>query len=108
MDQSDPRGFFVLPMIEYAPLLAGAVLILWERVSAARTAKAVASQIADLHKAHLGPQAMNEDGVPKWYNQRRFERTLETIAKSIERQTILLEQMAKDNHDIRRKLDALT
>ncbi len=94
-------------MIEYAPLLAGAVLLVWERVASARTAKAVAAQVAELHKAHLGPQAMNEDGVPKWYNQRRFERTLETIAKSMQRQMVILEQMAKDNDDIRKQLESL-
>ncbi len=62
-------------------------------------------QVDALHACHLGPQALDEDGAPKWYNRSALPEAVESVGAAVSALNDTLREIHHDNRAIKEQLD---
>jgi len=64
-------------------------------------------QSDELWEIHLGPNAKDEDGAPKWYVRKALEENVHALAEAIGGLKDVLQAIHNDQKDIKRELQNL-
>ena len=63
------------------------------------------AKVEALHACHLGPQALDDDGAPKWYNRSALPEAVESVGIAVKALNETLREIHHDNKDIKKQLD---
>lgn len=65
------------------------------------------AQVQQLYDCHLGPQALDEDGAPKWYNRSALPEAVESVGTAVSALNETLREIHHDNRAIKQQLDRI-
>jgi hypothetical protein len=80
-------------ILPWLPAIAIGLMYVADKYVMSQTLKKQAQQVDELHKVHLGPNAIDEDGSPRWWVKHSFEEAMVKLADSISKLSDFLREI---------------